>query len=243
MHPHFNLRNWTRLGWGALAVAGCLLAGSGLVHAQTVPPGWVFQGTWHDGRWDGQWIPGNQGVPDGAPGAIPQDAYAPSSMPDRETQHMINHCRNYHHDSVAGGAVVGGVAGGVIGNRLSGGNRIGGTIAGAVVGGVAGAAIERGAKHGRDRDCERFFNDYPEYAPDYTMQRPYAAPMPYGAQMPYGAAPLGYMMVPVIPAPLAPYTETKTVSTTYVTDPRSERHYRVTRAKPHHQDKRVYTGS
>jgi len=246
MHPHFNLRNWARLGSFGLALSACILAGSGVVQAQTVPPGWVFQGTWHDGQWDGQWVPGNPGGPGGAPYAMPQDGYAPSPMADRETQHMINRCRNYHHDSVAEGAVIGGVAGGVIGNRLSGGNRVGGTIAGAAVGGVAGAAIERGAKHGRDRDCERFFNDHPEYAPGHAARMAYGTPPygipPYGAPMPYGAPPMGYMMVPVMQVPLAPYTETKTVTTTYVTD-RSVRHYRVMRAKPHHKDKRVYTGS
>jgi hypothetical protein len=195
---HSTLRTWTRL-----AVSACLLAGSPIAglaaQAQGVPPGWVFQGTWHDGRWDGQWVPG------GAPGMMPQGPMPQGPMPqgpgygpvaDRHTQHMIDRCR---YDRV---------------------------------------------KHGHDRDCERFFDHHPEYAPGYAAQTGYGAPPmgPYG-QMPYGAAPMGYMMVPVMQAPqAAPYTETKTVTTTYVTEHDTVRYHHVTRAKPH-RDKRVYTGS
>ncbi len=213
MHLHLNLRNWTRV-----AVSACLLAGSSLAHAQAapgeIPPGWVFQGTWHDGHWDGEWVPG------GAPGMMPQPGSMqgqmqgpmPAYAPDRETRHMIERCRNYRHDDVAGGA------------------------------------IEHGMKRGRDHDCERFYRDHREYAPGYGQAGygvpagPYGMPPmgPYG-QMPYGIAPMGYMMVPVMQPAQAPYTETKTVTTTYVSDRRvvGHRHHVAHRA----HDKRVYTGS
>jgi hypothetical protein len=46
-------------------------------------------------------------------------------------------------------------------------------------------------------------------------------------------------MVPMPAGQQAPCVETKTVTTEYVANKRS----RLIRAKPHHKDKRVYTGS
>jgi len=166
-----------------LAVAS-LLAGSGLAHAQqapasTIPPGWVFQGTFHDGHWDGQWVPG------GAPGIMPQGpmpGYAP--MADRDSGHMMKRCEH---------------------------------------------------KHGRDHDCERFHHDHDDYAAGY------GPPMGAYGQMPYGPAPMGYMMVPVMQPAQPAYTETRTVTTTYVTD-RGTTHYHHA-VHTHPRDKRVYTGS
>jgi hypothetical protein len=106
-------------------------------------------------------------------------------------------------------------------------------------GAVVGAAIDRSGRKTRDRDCEAFFSDRPEFAPSYGPM-PYRQ-MPYG-QMPYGPVgypPAGYMMVPVITGPQAPCVETRTVTTEYVT----ERRHHVIRAKPHRKEKRVYTGS
>ena len=91
MQPPISLRKWTRL-----AVSACLLAGAGLAQAQTMtpapspPPGWVWQGVWQDGRWTGQWVPG-------APGPMPQGAYAPPPMADPETQQMAARCRDDRH--------------------------------------------------------------------------------------------------------------------------------------------------
>lgn len=244
--------NWNRLA--LVALLSCGLAG-GIAHADepqagTVPPGWIWQGVWQDGRWSGQWIPG--------PAPMQAGAYAPAmpSSTDPETQRMINRCRDYRHDSVAGGAVIGGVAGAVVGNRLSGGDRLAGTLVGGAAGAVTGAAIDRAGKKARDRDCEAFFSAHPEfapgsvamgagypapaYAPQYatTYAQPYAQAYP---QMPYGAgyAPVTWMMVPVVAAPRAAPVETRTVTTEYVDTPRR----RVIRARPHRKDKRVYTGS
>jgi hypothetical protein len=228
-----SLANWTRLA--LIALLPCALASGGLAHADapqggTVPPGWVWQGVWQDGRWNGQWVPG--------PGVAPQPMPGPGGYPppvaDPEMQRMIDRCRDTRHDGV-GGAVIGGVAGGVIGNRLVPGNRVAGTLGGAAVGAIAGSAIERSHHRARDRDCQAFFNDHPEFAPGTPMVPGYG-PMPYGAM---GYPPAGYMMVPVITGPQAPCVETRTVTTEYVVDKRR----RVFRARPHRKDKRVYTGS
>jgi len=84
-------------------------------------------------------------------------------------------------------------------------------------------------------DCGRFHHDHRDEAAGYG---PPMAP-PYG-QMPYGAAPMGYMMVPVMTPAQPAYTETKTVTTTYVTD-RGVHYHHAVHMRP--RDKRVYTGS
>jgi len=228
-----SLANWTRVA--RIALSSCALAAGGLAHADAppagaVPPGWIWQGVWQDGRWSGQWIPGP---------ALPGPAVYPPPRADAETQRMIDRCRDYRHDSVAGGAVIGGVAGAVVGNRLAPGDRVAGTLGGAAVGAVAGAAIERSGQKARDRDCEAFFANHPEFAPGYAPPPP---PTPAYGAMPYGAgnyAPAGYMMVPVITVPQAAPVETRTVTTEYIDDTP----HRVIRAKPHRKQKRVYNGS
>ncbi len=195
MQLHLTLRTMTRLAVSASLLAGGLLAGGGLVQAQpvpgpmmagpSVPAGWVFQGTFHDGHWDGQWVPG-------APGAMQPGAYAPPPPMDyhmdRETRHMMERCHDDHPN----------------------------------------------------RKCDRFFHDHPELADGPHGPPPAYGQMPYGP-MPYGAAPMGYMMMPVMQPAQPPYTETKTVTTTYVTDSRVVHHYHVVHRHP--RDKRVYTGS
>ena len=192
------------------------------------PPGWVWQGTWQDGRWSGQWVPGpgvsGSSVPAAAYG--PAGTYIPPRVIDADTQHMIDRCRDYRHDSGVAGAVIGGVAGGVIGNRVVSGNRVAGTLGGAALGAVAGGAIDHAGKRRRDRECEAFFADHPDYAPGAAAYAPppgvppqpgttgvpmaYGVPMPYATPMAYGTgtyaagsyatmpmAPAGYMMMPV----------------------------------------------
>ena len=247
-----SLAKWTRVA--LIALSSCALGAGEMAHADepaagAVPPGWVWQGAWQDGRWTGQWIPG----PGVAPGAAPQGPYAPPSnmapsAGDPESMRMMERCREYRHDGGGTGAAIGGIIGGVVGNRLAGGNRVAGTIGGAAVGAVAGAAIERHGKHMRDRDCEAFYRDHPEFTQDIPAMPPAYGPAPYGPMpygpMPYGPmayAPMGYMMVPVITVPQQPCVETRTVTTTtYIVEKRR----RVMWTKPvHHHDKRVYTGS
>jgi hypothetical protein len=78
-----------------VALAACLSVGS--AHAQaapaaSIPPGWVWQGTWQDGRWNGQWVPG--------PGSAPMmPAGQPMMMPPAPpvAPPMGDHCRNHRH--------------------------------------------------------------------------------------------------------------------------------------------------
>lgn len=250
------------------------------------PPGWVWQGTWQDGRWYGQWVPGpgmsgpgmsgpgisgpgmsgpgisGPGISGpGMSGAAygPAGTYVPPRVIDADMQRMIDRCRDYRHDSGVAGAVVGGIVGGVVGNRVVSGDRVAGTLGGAALGAVAGGAIDHAGKRRRDRECEAFFADHPDYAPGGAAYGPppgvppqpgaagvpmaYGVPMTYGVPMAYATgtyatmpmAPAGYMMMPVqqggqIPqAPQAPCVETKTVTTEYVDAPR----HRLMRAKPH----------
>ncbi len=240
------------------------------------PPGWVWQGTWQDGRWYGQWVPGPgmsgpgmsgpgmSGPGMSGPGMSgaaygPAGTYVPPRVIDADMQRMIDRCRDYRHDSGVAGAVVGGIVGGVVGNRVVSGDRVAGTLGGAALGAVAGGAIDHAGKRRRDRECEAFFADHPDYAPGGAAYGPppgvppqpgaagvpmaYGVPMTYGVPMAYATgtyatmpmAPAGYMMMPVqqggqIPqAPQAPCVETKTVTTEYVDAPR----HRLMRAKPH----------
>ena len=79
-----------------IAFASCAVAGGTLAQAQTapggsIPPGWVWQGVWQDGRWTGQWVPG-PGLPPGAPmpGAWQQP---PAPYPADPTEvRMGEHC-------------------------------------------------------------------------------------------------------------------------------------------------------
>ena len=234
--------------------------------AAAVPAGWVWQGVWQDGRWSGQWIPtaaaqGNAPayLPPAPPGTAP-------AAPDADTRKMIERCQKYGHDSGTTGGVVGGLAGGVIGNRTVGG--VGGTLGGAALGAVAGAAIDHAGKKARDKDCEAFWAAHPEYAPGANRPMSYGPQGYAGAG--YAFAPTGYTYVPANyayapaayayapaangTAPMAPMgymavpapnqqaggcTTTTVTTTEYVDPPRQ----RLVRAKAHHKDKRVYTGS
>ncbi|WP_353229381.1 glycine zipper 2TM domain-containing protein [Novosphingobium sp.] len=265
MRPHRSFAHLSRFiptYLALLAASACALAGGTALADQapmaSPPPGWVWQGTWQDGQWNGQWVPGNPAVAGYAPGYGPDSNSAgayppppPGAQPmgdDPETRRMADRCRHYHHDGVAGGAIIGGVVGGVVGNRVVGGDRLAGTIGGAAVGAAAGAAIDHAGKRARDRDCEAFFADHPDYA-DNGMHHGHHGGMPYGA-MGYGAPYYGgamapaYIMVPVMQAPQAPCVETRTVTTEYVDVPR-HRLIRTAprRAAPHRKEKRVYTGS
>ena len=82
-----SFANCTRL---ALIVLSCsTVATGGFAHADTpapgaIPPGWVWQGVWQDGRWSGRWTPG-PGVAPAAPGTgsyAPPQGFGPS-MPQQ----------------------------------------------------------------------------------------------------------------------------------------------------------------
>lgn len=80
-----------------IAFASCAVAGGTLAQAQSapgasIPPGWVWQGVWQDGRWTGQWVPG-PGLPPGAPmpGAWQQPPAPYPAGPD--APRMGEHCR------------------------------------------------------------------------------------------------------------------------------------------------------
>ena len=253
-----SIAKWTRVA--LIALSSCALGAGELAKADApaggaIPPGWVWQGVWQDGRWNGQWVPGpgmTPGMP--TPGMPTQGGQILGGFPpppgmapwgnDPEAARMVERCQHYHHDGGGEGAVIGGVVGGVVGNRLAPGNRVAGTIGGAAVGAVAGAEIERHGKHARDRECEVFFRDHPDFASGYPAGVPPYGPQPYGPT-PYGPiayAPVGYIMVPVITGQQQPCVETRTVTTTtYIVDKRRRTVW--TRPAPHHKDKRVYTGS
>lgn len=72
-----TMTNCTRLA--LIVLSSCAMAGGGLAHADTpqagtIPPGWVWQGVWQDGRWTGQWMPG----PAAGTGAYPSSQAGPS---------------------------------------------------------------------------------------------------------------------------------------------------------------------
>lgn len=91
--------------------------------------------------------------------------------------------------------------------------------------------------HARDHDCAVFFAHHPEFTINYPGY-PIAPPPYYGMQT---YAPMLYAMVPMITTAQRPGVETRTVTTT--TEYVVHRRERVIWVKPHHKDKRVYTGS
>lgn len=223
----------------AIFALGCALgvATPALAHrhdGNAMPAQGVYQGTWQNGSWSGQWVPGQTGYP--AP--YPQASGYPQAEPDAHTREMLDRCQSYRRDNGVGGAVIGGVVGGVVGNRIAPHDRTLGTIAGAAVGAVAGAAIDKAEDRGRQRECEDFWRSY---------SQPQAGYDGYGYPgYPAGYGPVTYMMVPVMmqQAPSQPCVETKTVTYEYVTTPR--RRYIPARARPHTKrvkEKRVYIGS
>jgi hypothetical protein len=157
-----SFTNCTRLALIGLSCSA--IATGGFAHADTptagaIPPGWVWQGVWQDGRWSGRWTPG----PGVAPAAPETGSYAPPQG----------------------------------------------------------------------------------FGPSMPQQGPAPVAPAYPA-MAFGTPetpPMGYMMVPVPTGRQQPCVETRTVTTEYITDRPQHIAHRVIRAKPHHKDKRVYTGS
>lgn len=103
-----SIAKWTRVA--LIALSSCALGAGELAKADAptggpIPPGWVWQGVWQDGRWNGQWIPG-PGAASGAPmqGMVPPP---PGMMPwgsDPQAMPMADHCRE-HHDDMTGPAM------------------------------------------------------------------------------------------------------------------------------------------
>jgi len=87
---------FTRLA--LIALASCLSVGHAQAQAApgaAIPPGWVWQGVWQDGRWNGQWVPG--------PGVAPATPGMPMMMPPAPPAPMApvagEQCRRHHgHD-------------------------------------------------------------------------------------------------------------------------------------------------
>lgn len=149
-----SIAKWTRVA--LIALSSCALGTGEMAKADaaaggSIPPGWVWQGVWQDGRWNGQWIPG-PGVPPGAPtqgmyppppGMAPWSGDSEAMRP--ETMHMADRCREHHRD-----------------------------------GRMAGAAMEHHSRHMRDHDCEGFSHDHPDFAQLPYGPAPYGpAPLQY----------------------------------------------------------------
>lgn len=85
-----------------IALSFCTMAGGSFAHARApvngpAPPGWVWHGTWQDGRWAGQWIPG----PLPMPGAPQPGAWQQHPVPDPadgEAMRMADQCRAHDHN-------------------------------------------------------------------------------------------------------------------------------------------------
>ncbi len=215
------------------AAMACAAAGPALAQDQGSIPQGTYQGGYPPAYQNG--YQGGVPIPYGGWPPAPSYAPPPGAVPypqqeDPRYRDMVERCRKYARpDNGVGGAVIGGVVGGVIGNRVASGNRTLGTIIGGVAGAITGRAIDKNEDKDRERECADFF-------------RSYAPPAAYGPGYPG----YGYMMVPVymVPGPQKPYTETKTTTVSYVTEPcrcHAPRRpvYRHKRVK----EKRVYTGS
>ena len=88
------IAKWTRLA--LIALSSCALGASGMARADApaggaIPPGWVWQGVWQDGRWNGQWIPGPGVMPGTTPGVAPWGG-------DPDAMRMADRCHEHHHD-------------------------------------------------------------------------------------------------------------------------------------------------
>jgi len=91
---------WTRVA--ALALSFGMVDAA---HADTppqpgaIPQGWVWQGSFQDGKWTGQWVPGVPGAP--MPGTM-VPATPPAAMPgpaslDPDMQRMLDRCLENRH--------------------------------------------------------------------------------------------------------------------------------------------------
>ena len=88
-----------------IALSFCTMAGGSFAHADApadslVPPGWVWQGVWQDGRWSGQWIPG----PGPMPGAPQPGAWQQQPVPDHAdpgAMLMADRCHAHRHDDAS----------------------------------------------------------------------------------------------------------------------------------------------